>query len=247
MRFMVMHKMDTQMEEGGPVDQQVVTEMGKLINESIKNGVFQNGAGLKPTRFRTKVSHRGGEFTLKEGPYQGSHELPAGFAIIKVKTKDEALDWARKFARVVGDVELEVGLVVEGWDLAGAPRPPDAPLRYLLVNKADAKTEVGTPPSEREQREMGALMAQMQQSGVLQWTEGVRPSREASRVTFKKGVKHAVVDGPFAESKELIAGFSLIKVASKEEALQWTERYGRVLGDVEVDVLRLWDEPAFAG
>lgn len=245
MRFMVMHKVTKQMEEGGPVDQQVVTEMGKLINESLENGVFQNGAGLKPTKFRTRVSYRGGEFTFTDGPYQGSHELPAGFAILKVKTKDEALEWARKFARVVGDVELEVGLVVEGWDLTGAPRPPGAPLRYLVVNKADRSTEAGTPPSEREQKEMGALMAQMQQAGVLQWTEGVRPSREASRVTFKGG-KHTVVDGPFAESKELIAGFSLINVASKEEALKWTERYGRVLGDIEVDVLRLWDEPAFS-
>ena len=245
MRFMVMHKMTKQLEAGGPVDQQVVAGMGELIGESIKNGVFQNGAGLKPSRFRTRLTSRGGKLTTKEGPYQGSNELVAGFCMLKVKTKEEALAWARRFAAAVGDSELELGLVVEHWDLTGAPPPPDAPVRYLLTFMADKSTEAGAPPSEREKQEVGALMAELQKAGVLLWAEGVRPSAEAKRVTFKGG-KHTVVDGPFAESKELISGFSLINVPSQQDALAWTVRYGKILGDIEVDLLRLHDQPAFA-
>lgn len=247
MRFMVAHKLTKEIEEAtGPADPELVKNMGGLIGESIKAGVFQTGAGLRQSAFRTRLTFKGRECIVKQGPYPGSNELLAGFAMIKVKTKDEAIDWARKFAGVIGDTDLELGLVVEGWDLQGKPKPPEAPLRFLILTMADKATEAETPPSPAERERMGALLAEMQKAGVLEWAEGVRPSALASRVTFK-GKKHTVVDGPFAESKELISGFSLIKVATKEEALAWVERYGTILGDIEVDLLRLHDEAAFSG
>jgi hypothetical protein len=247
MRFMVAHKLTQAIEAAtGPADPALVQNMGKHIGDSIKAGVFQTGAGLRPRVFRTRLRCKGAQCVVKPGPYDGSNELVAGFAMIKVKTQDEALAWARKFAAVIGDAELEVGLVVEGWDLAGQPKPPDAPLRFLILTMANRDTEAGTPPSPREQAQMGILLDELKQAGVLEWAEGVQPSALASRLTFK-GAQHTVVDGPFAESKELISGFSIIKVATREEALAWVVRYGTILGDIEVDLLRLHDAAAFSG
>lgn len=247
MRFMVAHKVTKETEAGGPVNQKHVEGMGELIGSSIKNGVFQNGAGLKPTKFRSRLTFKGGQIlSIKDGPYQGTHELVAGFSMIKVKTKEEAIEWTRRFAQVGGDSDIELGLVVEGWDLTGAPRPADAPLRYLMLFMADKNAATAPPPSERAQKEMGALMDEMKKAGVLLWAEGVRPSAEAKRLTFKGG-KHTVVDGPFAESKELISGFSLINVPTAKDALEWAVRYGTILGDIEVDLLSLYDQAAFSG
>jgi hypothetical protein len=92
---------------------------------------------------------------------------------------------------------------------------------------------------------MGALLEEMAKAGVLTATEGILPSREGTRLQFGQGKQVSAVDGPFAESKELIAGFCVIQVPSKEAALAWAERYGSILTDLEVDVLRLHDQAAF--
>jgi len=79
---------------------------------------------------------------------------------------------------------------------------------------------------------------------VLVSTEHLQPSAAGKRLVFTNHDLR-VLDGPFAESKELIAGFSVIQVPSKEAALAWAERYGSILTDLEVDVLRLHDQAAF--
>lgn len=243
MRFIVMHKVNKQM-EAGTVDKAVVTNMGAFIQESIQRGVFQNGAGLKPSGTRTRMQFRGNECIVRDGPYPGGNELLAGFAMLEVKSKEEAMEWTRKFARVVGDVDVELGPVTEAWDLGLAPRPQgEHPVRYLMLNMADRNTEAGVPPSAREVAEMQALIDEMKQAGVLLAAEGVQPSSLGVRMQFK-GKQRTLTDGPFAESKELIAGFSLIEVPSKQAALDWAVRYGGILGDIEVDVLRLHDAAA---
>ncbi len=73
------------------------------------------------------------------------------------------------------------------------------------------------------------------------------PSAQGTRLQFKVGRQVSAVDRPFAESKELIAGFCLITVPSKEAALAWAERYGSILTDLQVDVLRLHEQAAFDG
>jgi hypothetical protein len=240
MRFMVMHKQMTEIDETAPVPPKLVKDMGALIGESLKQGIFLNGAGLKGSKYRTRLTFQGGEcVAVKPGPYTGERELLAGFTMIKVKTKDEALEWARRFGRVVRDAELEVGLVTEVWDLGLAPKPENAPMQFLLLNKATAKSESGAAPSAKEQEEMGALMGEMKKAGVLTAAEGIKPSSKAARLQFKGGVKRTVIDGPFAESKELVGGFSMLELPSQKEALAWTEKYGAILEDVEVDVLEL--------
>ncbi len=240
MRFMVMHKVGVELKEGEPIPQDLVQGMGTLIQESLKKGIFKNGAGLRGSTYRTRLQFRGGEVvSTQEGPYAGTNELLAGFIQLEVKTKEEALGWARRFGKLRGEADVELGVVTEPWDIGVMPRPSGPlPLHFLLLNMADQKTEAGTPPTASEVRAMAALMDEMSKAGVLQSGEAVRPSSQAVRLQFKGG-KRTVIDGPFTESKELIAGFSIIDVPTQEEALGWTNRYAAILGDVEVDVLRL--------
>ena len=240
MRFMVMHKVGVEFKEGDPIPQALVQGMGNLIQESLKKGIFKNGAGLKGSKYRTRLQFRGGEcIATREGPYPGTNELLAGFVMLEVKTKEEALGWAKRFGKLRGEADVELGVVTEPWDIGVMPKPAGlVPLHFLLLNMADQKSEAGTPPSESEVKAMAALMDEMSKAGVLQSGEAVKPSSQAVRLQFKGG-KRTVIDGPFTESKELIAGFSIIDVPTREEALAWTDRYAAILGDVEVDVLRL--------
>jgi hypothetical protein len=112
-------------------------------------------------------------------------------------------------------------------------------MRYLCIYKP-SKAE-GAPPTQAEIAEMGKLIEEMVRAGVLLATEGCQASSKGARVRLDKG-KVRVTDGPFTESKELIAGFALIQVASKEEAVAWTKRFLAVAGDGESEI-RLLHEP----
>jgi hypothetical protein len=93
-------------------------------------------------------------------------------------------------------------------------------VRYLMMFRASEESEAGAQPSEKSLTEMGLVMAEMAEKGVLLAGEGLLPSEKGFRLELGGG-KRRVVDGPFAETKELIAGFCLIEVASREEALEW--------------------------
>ena len=112
-------------------------------------------------------------------------------------------------------------------------------MRYLCIYKP-SKAE-GAPPTQAEIANMGKLIEEMVRAGVLLATEGCQASSKGARVRLDNG-KVTVMDGPFTESKELIAGFALIQVASKEEAVAWTKRFLAVAGDGESEI-RLLHEP----
>lgn len=246
MRFIVMHKQGPRYETG-EVEQREITEMGAFIQASIKQGVFKNGAGLVPKVPRTRIVVKQGESTVQHG-VKGANNLLAGFSLFTVADRDEAVHWAKRFGAAAQDAELELGRVTELWDLGFAPKPEGkVPERYLCLFMANAASESGAPPTERELREVPALMEEMKQAGVLGFTEGILPSKLGTRLQFKAGQRVAAVDGPFAESKELIAGFSIIEVPSKAAALEWADRYGSILTDLEVDVLALHEQAAYEG
>lgn len=178
---------------------------------------------------------------------KGSNNLLAGFALIKVTNRAEAIQWTKRFADIVQDGEMEIGLLTEAWDLGFMPKPANPPERYLILFMANEASEAEVPPTERARSLMGPLLEEMVKAGVMQATDGIKPSKLGTRLHFKAGKRVMAVDGPFTESKELIAGFSLITVPSKEVALAWAERYGSILTDLEVDVLALHDEAAVPG
>ena len=86
---------------------------------------------------------RDGRCTAKHGPYAGEHELPAATLLLKVRTREEALGWAERYGKILGDGEIELGKVNEPWDIGVMPPPENPPLQFLLIEKADAATEAG--------------------------------------------------------------------------------------------------------
>jgi hypothetical protein len=96
-------------------------------------------------------------------------------------------------------------------------------MRFIILVKADKNSEAGVLPDEKLLAEMGKYNEDLARAGVLLAAEGLHPSSKGARVRFS-GTKRTVIDGPFTEAKELIAGFWLIQVRSKEEAIEWVKR-----------------------
>ncbi len=96
-------------------------------------------------------------------------------------------------------------------------------MRFMILVKANEDSEAGVLPSEELLAEMGRYNEELAKAGVLLAGEGLQPSSKGARVRFS-GAKRTVIDGPFAETKELIAGFWLIQVKSREEAIEWVKR-----------------------
>jgi hypothetical protein len=241
MRVISMHKVDAAMEAGGMPSRELIQGMGKLIGEMRRAGAFLDGEGLRRSATRVRLRFSGGERTLQNGPYAGSNELVAGVAMLKVRDMDDAIGWATRYAQAIGEAELEIGPVTEGWDLGVMAKPADAPLRCLLLHKADADSEAGKPLPKTAAAALTKLTNEMTKAGVLLASERLGPSSQGARM--KVAAKRAtVVDGPFAESKELIAGYVMLEVPSLQVACEWGTRFADVIGDVELDILPLRDD-----
>ena len=108
-------------------------------------------------------------------------------------------------------------------------------MRFMIIRRADAQTEAGAPPTEEMLAAMARYNEEMVNAGVLRAGEGLRPSSQGARVKFSGG-KPTVTDGPFAETKELIAGYSIIDVASKAEAIEWVKRWPAFGSETNVEI-----------
>ena len=108
-------------------------------------------------------------------------------------------------------------------------------MRFMIIRKADPQTEAWAKPSEALVKAMMAYNEEMIRAGVMLSGDGLKPSARGARIRFSRG-KPRITDGPFAESKELVAGFTIIQVASREEALAWVKRWPVEDGDGEVEL-----------
>jgi hypothetical protein len=113
-------------------------------------------------------------------------------------------------------------------------------MRYLAIYRS---AETGVPPSAEKMAAMGALIEEMSKAGVLLATEGCLPSAKGARVRISGG-KFTVNDGPFTETKEVIGGFALFQVNSKQEAIEWTKRFLQLAGDGESEIREICEAPA---
>jgi hypothetical protein len=118
-------------------------------------------------------------------------------------------------------------------------------MRFMILIKANADSEAGVMPSEQLLTEMGKYNEELVKAGVLLAGEGLHPSSKGARVRFS-GDKRTVIDGPFSETKELIAGFWLIQVKSKEEAIEWVKRIPNPTGEEsEVEIRQVFEAEDF--
>jgi hypothetical protein len=115
----------------------------------------------------------------------------------------------------------------------------------MLLVKANKDTEAGVPPTEELLTEMGKFNEELVKAGVMLAGEGLHPSSKGARVKFS-GEKRTVIDGPFAESKELIAGFWLIQVKSLDEAIEWVKRVPNPTGEEgEIEIRQVFEAEDF--
>ena len=109
-------------------------------------------------------------------------------------------------------------------------------MRYMIIVKATRDTEAGVMPEEPLLAAMAGYHEALMRAGVLLDASGLKPSADGWRIRYRRGGRPGVVDGPFAESKELVAGYTLIDVPSREAALEWTRRFPAPHPDTECEI-----------
>jgi hypothetical protein len=241
MRFMLMNKTNVSNEAGIRPSQELIAGVGAAIGEMARAGVFRDAAGLRASSLGVRLERKDGTTKATPGPFVGRNELPAALCVLRARSREEAVEWASRLAALLGDAELEIRPVTEAWDLGLAEKPADDPtIRYMVVYKADARSETGEIPSAEVRGAVARLIEEMKRAGVLITAEGLKPGAESKRIRTAGG-RPVIMDGPFTESKELIAGYVTLELASMEEALVWAQRYAAVLEGAELDVRPLFE------
>jgi hypothetical protein len=243
---MVLVKSSPESEAGVLPDEKLLSEMGAFNDELVKAGVMLAGEGLQASSKGYRVNYAKGKLTVVDGPFAEAKELVAGFWLLQAKSKDEVVAWLKKAPFREGEVEVRPLFEVEDFPVDPAEVPggwrdkevaaKTVPLqisrgkkkmRFMGFVLADKDTEAGVMPEEKGLAAMGSFIEEANKSGVFLAGEGLKPSSEGVRVRYQ-GSTRTVVDGPFTESKELVAGYAILAADSKEEALEWTKRFAQV-------------------
>jgi hypothetical protein len=122
-------------------------------------------------------------------------------------------------------------------------------MRFMIIVKATSLSEAGVMPEEGLLASMAAYHQALANAGVLLDAAGLQPTAKGWRIRYSGGKRSSVVDGPFSEAKELVAGYTLIQVRSREEAMEWTRRFPAPAGDLadcEIEVRQLFELDDFA-
>jgi hypothetical protein len=273
MRFMLLVKSDAASEAGVPPDPKELSAMNQFNDEMIKANVLLAGEGLhassKGARVRCNKATK--KVTVLDGPFAEAKELVAGFWIIQAKSKDDALEWAKRVPFKGGEVEVRP--IFESEDF-----PPDPnqganeawrktefaareslsrqttrgtkKMRFIGFVKGAADSESGKLPETDALDKMGAFIGEAVKAGVFLGGEGLKPTSAGAKVRYD-GAKRTVLDGPFTEAKEIVAGYSILAVDSKEEAVEWTKRFAvvdseiRTIPEVECEIRRIFEDEEF--
>ena len=244
MRFMIIVKATTDSEAGVLPEEKILSETGRYNEQLVKAGALLAGEGLQASSKGARVRYANGKFKVTDGPFAETKELVAGFWLIQTKSREEALDWARRVPFQQGEVEVRQLFELtdfpvdpaekpDGWRekeeqfRAAPPVRKPGTIRFMGLLKADKDTEAGVLPEEKFLTAMGAFFEEGTKSGVILSGEGLQPSSQGFRVRYS-GSKRTVIDGPFAETKELIAGYAIIQVKSRDEVIEWTKRFVQV-------------------
>jgi hypothetical protein len=251
MRFMLILKATQETEANVLPEERVLAALSKYSQGLTKSGVLLTAEGIQPSAKGTWVRYANGEYRAVDGPHPSPKDLAAGFWLLQAKSRDEALEWAKRCPLPNGELEVRQVFEVEDFPVDPAEQPggrreqevkfrdeaaaaqADAAAtpaavsgtspRFLSALKADKHTENERMPSEQLLTEMGRLMETAVKADVMIAGEGLRPTKYGARVRFDGG-KASVLDGPFTETKELIAGYSIIRARNKAEAAAWAQR-----------------------
>jgi len=241
MQFVIMHKTNANWEAGAIPSAELIARVGKLLAKLADAGVLIDAEGLRASSQGVRLRFSGGVRTVINGPFAGDNELPAGFSIVRARSLEEAIEWATRQANVLGDVEIDIRPVTEAWDIGMQPKPEDVTTRrYMVLRKATAATEAAVAPSPAERAGLERLFDETTRTGVHLISHTLRPSARGRRYkNTHDGI--SVMDGPFTESKELIAGYVVVSAESLEDADGWARAYIRTVDADEVDLRQIAD------
>jgi hypothetical protein len=263
-RYMLIVKATPEIEAGTFPDEAFNAEAAKFLDEAAKAGALVAADRLQPSSHGKRVHYKNGRFKVTDGPFAETKELVAGYCLIRATSLDEAVTWAKRMPFESGNVDVRPLFELTDFPVDPAEQPggwrereaemqaADPPVRkpgttrYLGMLKADRDTEAGVMPDEKALTAMGAFLEEATKSGVLLGGEGLMPSSHAARVQFS-GTRRIVTDGPFAETKELVAGYAILQFATPEVALEWTKRFvkvdapGRLDGECECELRPIVD------
>ena len=239
MRFIITHKTNAHWESGAIPGPALIARVGMLLGELAQAGVLLGAEGLRASSQGARLRFAAGTRSVIKGPFEGDNELTAGFSIVRTRSLGDAIEWATRQADVLGDVEIDIRPVTEPWDIGIGAQPADASTRrYMVLRKATPSTEAGTAPSSEQRAKLTSLIDETTRSGVHLATENLRPSRRGRRYkNSRDGV--SVYDGPFIETKELMAGYVVMSAASLEDAGRWAVQYFDAVAAGEVDLREL--------
>jgi hypothetical protein len=215
MRFMILRKADS-------------------AAEGLPNGLQLGSTGAR-------VTFTAGKPTVLEDVPTGKAAV-AALTMIDVDSKQDAIDWVKRLPARDENEEIEIR---EGGCPGGVPgvsrsKSSGDATRFIVMLKANEKSEAGLVADQPRLAAMVRHNDASVKAGVMLAGEGLQPSSRGARVKFSGG-KPAVIDGPFAEAKELVAGFWLIQVTSQDEAIEWVKQYPFPFDDGEVEVREVFE------
>src|SRR5262249_27590394 len=237
MRFILLVKATRDFEAGRLPDEKMMSDLANWTEELIKAGARMGPDRRHPSSKGTRIRYARGRFQVTDGPFAESKELIAGYCLIRAKSLDEAVAWAKRVPFQEGEVEVrplyeltlfpgdpaeqaDGGRDKEEQFRAVPPSRKSETSRYMGLVKADLDTEAGNRADEKFLADMGAFMDEAAKAGVFLAGQALQPSSKGARVRYS-GRNRLVTDGPFAETKELTAGYMLLQFPSKEEAIEW--------------------------
>ena len=196
MRFMMLVKATKDFEAGVLPDEKMLSEMAKYTEELVKAGALLACERLQPSSKGVRVRYASGKFTVTDGPFAETKELIAGFCLIEAKSRDEAIEWAKRIPFQEGEIEVRPLFELTDFPVDPAEKPDgwrekeeqfraDPParkpgtIRYMGLVKADKDTEAGVLPDEKFLAAMGAFMEEGVKAGVFLSGEGLQPSSKA--------------------------------------------------------------------
>lgn len=244
MQFMIIRKADAATEALLPPAPGLIEDMERFNAQFAEQGRLGLALGLRPSAHAVRLKLWPGGESVTDGPFAETKELVAGFTIIEADSKEAAIEQVRRWPasdlEATGEVVLElretgcpggcaeVASSMEGND--------DSAGRYVILLRSDAASERDTVPFQAELDALDAFNMAEAEAGVLLAGEGLMSSARGARIHVKGGGV-SVIDGPFAEAKELVAGFWMIRAASLDEALAWARKLPYPTGpEVEVEI-----------
>jgi hypothetical protein len=207
-------------------------EMNRFAGELARQGKLRRGAPLAPDAVGARVRVRDGKAIVSDGPFAESKEVIGGFWIVEAANRDEAIEIARRTPHA-GYGTVEVHFVRQRYTFEDTGK--DTPFLFAF------RMEPGLAPDGAKMREMIAFGEALVREGRLLETAPLADEPRPARIQVRGG-KSLVTDGPFAEAKEAVGGYSLVRVAGRAQAIELAKRYPHARwGPVEVREILFFD------